>query len=381
VKNNMIAVMLTLGVIASALLVAGCAAAASAGADVTHKPFGTADGQAVELYTLRNGKGAEASIMTYGGAVTSLIMPDNKGNFGEVVLGSDTIDMYLKGTPYFGALVGRYGNRIAKGQFTLDGKTYQLPVNDGKNSLHGGSKGFDKVVWKVAKADVGPDGPRLVLTYLSKDGDQGYPGNLQVEATYTLTTENALRLDFSATTDKATVLNLTHHSYFNLAGKGDVLNHVVQIEADKYTPVDSGLIPTGELRPVEGTPFDFRKPTPIGARINQDDEQLKFAKGYDDNWVINKPAGALRMMARVSEPTTGRVLDVWSTEPGLQFYTGNFLDGTIVGRGGWAFKYRNAFCMEPQHFPDSPNQSSFPSTELKPGQTYKNTIIYKFSVK
>jgi len=307
-------------------------------------------------------------------------VPDKNGKLGDVVLGYDNLDGYLKSSPYFGCLVGRYGNRIAKGKFTLDGQIYTLATNNGPNSLHGGIKGFDKVVWS-AKPMVTPLGPALELKYVSKDGEEGYPGNLSVTAVYTLTEDNALRLDYTATTDKDTVLNLTHHSYFNLRGHGDNLDHVVQINADKFTPVDSTLIPTGELKPVDGTPFDFRKPTPIGARVNADDEQIKFGGGYDHNWVINKQPGELALQATVYEPETGRVLKVWSTEPGLQFYGGNFLDGSITGKGGWVYQYRNAFCMEPQHFPDSPNHPNFPSVVLKPGQTYKNTIIYKFSTR
>jgi len=359
---------------------AGCATAPSAPHQVSHQPFGQApDGTPVELYTLRNSKGAEAKIATYGGIVISLKVPDRNGNFGDVVLGYDNLAGYLSNSPYFGCLVGRYGNRIAKGKFKLNGVEYTLATNNGPNALHGGLKGFDKVVWK-AKVVASAEGPALQLQYVSKDGEEGYPGTLAVTALYTLTEDNALRLDYTATTDKDTVVNLTQHSYFNLAGKGDNLNHIVMIPADRYTPVDSTLIPTGELAPVEGTPFDFRKPTAIGARINQDHPQLKFGGGYDHNWVINKPYGQLGLMARVTEPTTGRVLEVLSTSPGLQFYTGNFLDGTITGKGGWVYKHRTAFCMEPQHYPDSPNQPNFPSTVLKPGQTYKNTIIYRFSV-
>ena len=363
------------------LLAAFAAEASPARGSITKRPFGaTPDGQSVDLYILRNAKGAEAAIMTYGGTVTSLKVPDKQGRMGDVVLGYAQLEGYLTNSPFFGCLVGRYGNRIAKGRFTLDGKTYTLATNNPPNHLHGGVKGFDKVVWKVVKADVGPQGPRLELTYLSQDGEEGYPGNLTVTATYTLTDDNALRLDYAATTDKDTLCNLTQHSYFNLAGKGDILGHLVVIDADRFTPVDSTLIPTGELKPVDGTPFDFRKPTAIGARIGDDDEQLKFGLGYDHNWVINKPMGKLARMAQVTEPTTGRVLEVWSTEPGVQFYTGNFLDGTITGKGGWVYQQRNGFCFEPQHYPDSPNHPQFPTTELKAGQTYHNTIIYKFGV-
>jgi aldose 1-epimerase len=295
------------------------------------------------------------------------------------VLGYDNLPDYIKDSPYFGSLIGRYGNRIAKGKFTLDGKEYTLAVNNGPNALHGGLKGFDKVVWEP-RILASMEGPSLELRYVSKDGEEGYPGTLSVTAVYTLTDYNALKVEFTATTDKDTVLNLTQHSYFNLAGKGDILNHQVMIAADKFTPVDSTLIPTGELKPVDGTPFDFRTPTAIGARIGQDDEQLKFGGGYDHNWVISKPAGQLGLAARAYEPTTGRVLEVFSTEPGLQFYTGNFLDGKLMGKGGWVYQFRNGFCVEPQHYPDSPNQPNFPSTVLKPSQMYKNTIIFKFSV-
>lgn len=347
---------------------------------ITAAPFGqTPDGKPVTLYTLRNSNGIVATICNYGGIVTSLQVPDRNGKLGDVVLGYDNLAGYLKETPYFGALIGRYGNRIAQGKFTLNGQTYTLATNNGPNALHGGLKGFDKVVWE-AKPLITPQGPALELHYVSQDGEEGYPGTLTVKAVYTLTSDNALQLDYTATTDKDTVVNLTQHSYFNLAGKGDILGHEVTINADQFTPVDATLIPTGELPSVAGTPFDFRKPKTIGARIGEQNEQLKFGGGYDHNWVIAKPAGQLAVMARVSEPTTGRVLEVLSTEPGLQFYSGNFLDGTITGKGGWVYQFRNGFCMEPQHYPDSPNQPNFPSVVLKPGQVYHNTIIYRFSV-
>ena len=362
--------------------VIGCAVVPQGGSagQIDRQPFGvTPDGTRVEIFTLRNGKGMEARICNYGGIVVSLKVPDRNGQMGDVVLGYDQLQGYLDRSPYFGCLVGRYGNRIAKGRFTLNGKEYTLAINNGPNALHGGIKGFDKVVW-TPRILVTADGTALELKYLSKDGEEGYPGNLSVTATYTLTEDHGLRLDYTATTDKDTVLSLTQHSYFNLAQKGDVLNHLVMIPADKFTPVDSTLIPTGELRPVEGTPFDFRKPTPIGARIKQEDEQLKFGNGYDHNWAFNKPIGQLGLVGRVFEPTTGRVLEVLSTEPGMQFYTGNFLDGTITGKEGRTYQSRNGFCMEPQHFPDSPNHPEFPSVVLKPGETYKNTIIYRFSI-
>jgi aldose 1-epimerase len=373
------AVILAAGL--GAICLAGCAATAKAAGEVRKAPFGKApDGTPVDIYTLRNSKGVEARICTYGGIVVSLKVPDQNGKFGDVVLGYDTLDGYLKSSPYFGALVGRYGNRIAGGRFTLEGKTYTLATNNGPNALHGGIKGFDKVVWEAMQI-ASDRGPALELRYVSKDGEEGYPGNLKVTALYTLTDKNELRLDYTATTDKTTVLSLTHHSYFNLAGAGDVLNHEVMIAADKFTPVDANLIPTGELRPVKGTPLDFTKPMKIGARINSDDEQIKLGGGYDHNYVLKKPAGKLALAARVSEPTTGRVLEVFTTEPGMQFYTANFLDGSITGKGGWVYKKRHAFCMEPQHFPDSPNHPQFPSCVLKPGETYQNTIIYKFSVR
>ena len=365
-----------------ALCLIGCATMPEAKRTISQAPFGqTPEGTAVQLYTLRNSRGSEAQICTYGGIVTSLKVADKHGKFSDVVLGYDHLDGYIKKSPHFGCLVGRYGNRIAQGKFTLNGKEYTLAVNNGPNSLHGGVKGFDKVVWQ-AKVVVRPTGPALELTYTSKDGEEGFPGNLKVAATYSLTEDNGLRLDFTATTDADTVCNLTHHSYFNFAGKGDVLGHVVTINADQFTPVDANMIPTGELRPVKGTPLDFTKPTPIGARINSDYEQIKLGGGYDHNWVVNQAApGQLTHAATVTDPTSGRVMEVWTTEPGVQFYTGNFLDGTISGKGGWTYQARNGFCFEPQHYPDSPNQPSFPTTVLKPGQTYQNTILYKFSVR
>ena len=364
---------------ALAAVLASCANSPHGLGKIERQAFGsTKDGQPVDVYTLRNANGVEAHILTYGGIIQSLKVPDRNGHFGDVVLGYDTLEEYEKASPYFGCLVGRYGNRIAKGKFTLNGQTYTLAVNNGPNALHGGLKGFDKVVW-AARVTAGFLGPALELTYTSKDGEEGYPGTLKVTAVYTLTSDNGLRLDYTATTDKDTIVNLTQHSYFNLAGHGDILGHVVYLNADKFTPVDSTLIPTGELRPVEGTPFDFRTPTAIGARINVDEEQIKYGGGYDHNWVINKPAGQLGLQARVTEPTTGRVLEVLSTEPGLQFYCGNFLDGSITGKGGWVYQRRNAFCMEPQHFPDSPNKPEFPSVVLRPGQVYRNTIIYRFT--
>jgi aldose 1-epimerase len=367
----------------SAPKLAGVSSSQSTGKEYIEKGrFGiTPDGMRVSIYKLHNKNGFEASILTYGGIVVSLKAPDEYGFYGDVVLGYDDLDSYVTNSPYFGALIGRYGNRIAKGHFTLDGTTYTLATNNYPNALHGGLKGFDKRVWH-ATTNAGKDGPELILDYLSKDGEEGYPGNLKVTATYTLMRDNALRLEYTAETDKDTVINLTQHSYFNLRGDGfgNILHHQVMIPADRFTPVDSTLIPTGELKPVEGTPFDFRTATAIGERIGQEDEQLKFGGGYDHNWVINKKFGDLTLMARVTSPETGRVLEVFSTEPGLQFYTGNFLDGTIKGKGKRVYAHRGAFCMEPQHYPDSPNKPEFPTVELKPGQVYHNTIIYRFSV-
>jgi aldose 1-epimerase len=349
---------------------------------VTHAPFGkTPAGVAVDLFTLRNRHGMEARIATYGGVITSLTAPDRKGHYGDVVLGYDSLAGYLKGTAYFGALIGRFGNRIAHGQFTLDGVSYKLATNDGPNSLHGGVVGFDKIVWKVTDASVKEQGAQLALSYTSRDGEEGYPGDLEVNAVYTLTEDDTLRLEFTAVTDKDTPVNLTQHSYFNLRGHGDILSHVLQIPGGRFTPVDHTLIPTGQLQPVAGTPFDFRKPTAIGARIETDAEQLKNGKGYDHNWVLDKRPGVLGVVATVYDPDSGRVLEISSTEPGVQFYSGNFLDGKSVGKGGWAYGKHDGLALEPQHFPDSPNQSNFPPVTLKPGQTYRNTIVYKFSTR
>jgi len=349
----------------------------------TKKSFGkTPHGQPVDLYVLTNKNGSEVSITNYGGTVVSLKVPDRSGKIADVVLGYDNVEGYAEGKSYFGAIVGRYGNRIGHAQFVLDGKTYTLAKNNGENSLHGGVNGFNKAVW-TAKTLSSKDGQSLELSYLSKDGEEGFPGNLKVTVIYTLTDDNALRIEYSATTDKKTVVNLTNHSYFNLAGQGsgDILGHLLTIEADKFTPVDSGLIPTGELRDVVGTPFDFRKPTAIGARINQDDQQLKLGGGYDHNLVLRRPAGSGESLAaRVVEATTGRVMEVWTTEPGVQFYTGNFLDGKSAGKGGATYPKRSAFCLETQHFPDSPNQPKFPSVVLNPGQRYHTVTTYKFSV-
>jgi aldose 1-epimerase len=339
------------------------------------------NGAAVELYTLTNAKGMQAGIITYGGTVVSLTAPDRNGKYADVVLGMDDLAGYMKATAFFGAIIGRYGNRIGHAQFTLEGKTHKLPANDHANTLHGGPAGFDKHVWSAVPGS-SADGETLELTYVSKDGEAGFPGTLTSKVVYTLTANNELKIDYTATTDKPTVVNLTNHSYFNLAGQGegDILAHEVMIDAARFTPVDAGLIPTGELRPVAGTPFDFTKSTAVGARIEAADEQMKFGMGYDHNWVLNKGAGGLTKAAEVHEPKSGRVMEVWTTEPALQFYTGNFLDGTLHGKGK-TYVRRGALCMETQHYPDSPNQPSFPSTELKPGATYHTTTVYRFSAR
>lgn len=346
------------------------------------EPFGkTEDGQPVDLYTLSNKNGVEAAITNFGGIIVSLKVPDRSGKLDDVVLGYDQVDGYLTNKAFFGAIVGRYANRIAHGKFSLGGAIFNIPKNDGDNALHGGMKGFNKRLW-TAKDVSGSHGQALELTYLSKDGEEGFPGNLSAKVVYTLTDQNELRIDYSATTDKETVINLTNHSYFNLAGQGngDILGHELTIRADHFTPVDATLIPTGELKPVKGTPFDFTKGTAIGARINQDDEQLKVGKGYDHNWGLNsKGKGSVSLAAEAYEPKSGRVLQVLTDQPGVQFYSGNFLDGSITGKGSKVYNLRNGFCLETQHFPDSPNQPKFPSAVLKPGQQYKTTTVFKFS--
>jgi len=356
---------------------------AEAQATLSKEKFGqTVDGHVVDIYTLRNRGGIEVKITNYGGIITSLKVPDRDGKFADIVLGFDNLDSYLKGDPYFGALIGRYGNRIAKGRFTLNGVEYKLAVNNGENHLHGGIKGFDKVVWDAKPVKV-PNGVALQLSYLSKDGEEGYPGNLAVKVLYRLTNQNQLLIAYSATTDKDTVVNLTSHSYFNLAGQGngDILNHQMFINANRFTPTDAGSIPTGELKSVTGTPFDFTKTTAIGARINQDDEQLKLAKGYDHNFVLNGRAGTMRQAATVYESTSGRVMEIWTDQPGVQFYTGNFLDGTLTGKDGKVYQQRYGFCLETQHYPDSPNKPSFPTTVLRAGQRYHTVTIHKFLVR
>jgi aldose 1-epimerase len=329
---------------------------------------------------LRNASGLEARVTNYGAIVVSLRTPDRTGTVGDIVLGFDSIADYVRQSPYFGAIIGRYENRIAKGRFMLDGKTYQLPINNPPNSLHGGDRGFDKVVW-VTRPFENADSVGLVMTHVSPDGDQGYPGTVNVQVTYTLTDKNELAVDYHATTDKATPINLSQHSYFNLTGNAgrDIRDHVLTLNADLYTPVDSTLIPTGEIAPVEGTPFDFRKPTAIGARIDAEHEQIRRGRGYDHNIVLKRDGPGLVHAAHVLEPTSGRVMDVFTTEPGVQFYTGNFLDGTIRGKEGRVYPFRWAFCLETQHFPDSPNKPQFPSTILRPGQEFSSRTVFAFS--
>ena len=364
------------------IILAGSAACARGAAHP--QPFGSTNrGEAVSAYTLKNAHGIELQVLDYGGIIVSLRVPDRTGRLDDVVLGFDSLGDYERGSPYFGALIGRYGNRIARGRFTLDGRTYTLATNNGLNHLHGGVRGFDKVVWAAAPFEHG-DSVGLVLNYTSRDGEEGYPGTLRATVTYTLTNANQLIFDYHATTDRATPVNLTQHSYFNLAGdgKGDILGHVVTLTADRFTPVDSTLIPTGEIRSVAGTPFDFRTPTAIGARIDQADDQLRYGRGYDHNFVLNKggTGGDLSLAARVYEPTSGRVMDISTTEPGLQFYSGNFLDGTLRGKHGAVYRHRYGFAMETQHFPDSPNKPAFPSTILRPGEEYRSRTIYRFGV-
>jgi aldose 1-epimerase len=345
-------------------------------AKVTKSVFGSMpDGTKVEIFTLEEGS-IKARVMTYGARLVSLEVPDRSGKLADIVLGYETLDGYTADPKsYFGSIVGRYGNRIAHATFTLDGKRYDLPANDGVNTLHGGVKGFDKLVWKGQEIPHGVE-----LTLVSKDGDQGFPGTLTARVRYTLES-HALKIEYFATTDKDTVLNLTNHSYFNLAGEGQggILNHLMMIPADRYTPVDSGLIPTGELAPVAGTPLDFHKATAIGARIDDPNEQMRLGGGYDHNFVLNGKIGVLQEAARVVEPTSGRVLTVETTQPGVQFYSGNFLDGTLHGKHGHVYAKHTGFCLETQHFPDSPNHPKFPTSELKPGETYQSVTIFKFS--
>jgi len=345
-----------------------------AGPVVKREAFGTVAGRAIEQFTLSNKNGVEVRAITYGGIITSIKTPDRAGAIGDIVLGFDSIDRYLGGHPYFGAIIGRYGNRIAKGRFTIDKQEYKLATNNGPNHLHGGIKGFDKQIWD---AQIMPGQNGVSFTYTSADGEEGYPGKLIVEVVYWLNDKNELTVEYLARSDKATHVNLTQHSYFNLAGEGDVLGHELTIDADQYTPVDATLIPTGEIAKVDGTPFDFRKATAIGARIDAAHPQIKNGQGYDHNWVLSGAAG-LKHAARVVDPKSGRTLDVSTTEPGMQFYAGNFLDGKLIGKGGRSYGRRSGFCLETQHYPDSPNQPNFPTTLIKPGQEYSSRTVFTF---
>lgn len=351
--------------------------------NITKEPFGMVDGSPVELYTMTNSNDMTIKITNYGGIITSLMAPDKNGKSADIVLGYNNVDDYVANSPYFGAIIGRYGNRIAKGKFSIDGTEYTLAVNNGPNALHGGLKGFDKVIWE-AEPSTNKNSVSLTLHYLSKDGEEGYPGNLDVTVIYKLTDKNTLEIQYSTTTDKTTIVNLTNHSYWNLAGEssGDILDQELMINADYFTPVDTSLIPLGDLRPVKGTPFDFTTPHTIGSRIAEDNAQLKAGGGYDHNFVLNKENVSDTVLAATAyEPKSGRFMEIYTTEPGIQFYSGNFLDGTITGKSGTTYGFRNGFCLETQHYPDSPNQPQFPSTLLKPGETYSTKTIHKFSVK
>lgn len=367
------------------ILVLTCAAACTSTAPhpaVTRAPFGRLpDGRSVELFTMRNGHGIEVRAMTYGAIITSLRTPDRNGIAADIVLGFDSLSAYLAGSPYFGAVVGRFANRIAGGRFTLDGVSYRLARNNGPNSLHGGERGFDKVLWSGESFQTDSTAG-MTFRYVSPDGEEGYPGTVRVSVTYTLTARNELTIDYDATSDKATPINLSQHTYWNLHGdgRGDILDHMLTLNASAFTPVDSTLIPTGRIAPVEGTPFDFRRATAIGARINEADEQLRFGGGYDHNWVLDSGgAGALVAAARVEDPASGRRLDIRTTEPGIQFYSGNFLDGTLKGKQGVVYGHRTALVLETQHFPDSPNHANFPSTILRPGERYRSRTTLVFS--
>ena len=371
------------GLAMSMLVASGGAQAADLSSE--HKPFGkTNDGTAVEQYVLRNSHGMQATVITYGGVLQSLKVPDKHGKVEDVVLGFDDVQGYQAGTAFFGATIGRFGNRLAGGAFELDGKRYQVPLNDGPNALHGGAQGFDKHVWTATPVKA-KDSVGVTLTYLSKDGEMGFPGNLKTEVTYRLNDNNELHIDYKATTDKPTVLNLTNHSYFNLAGagNGDILKQVATLHASHYTPVNATLIPTGELAPVKGTPMDFLTPTPIGQHIKDDHPQLKFAEpkqgGFDFNWALDSKGDVKKLAAEVHDPESGRRLQLFTTEPGVQFYTSNFLDGTVKGKAGKTYQHWSGFTLETQHFPDAPNQPTFASTRLNPGQTYSQNTIFKFT--
>lgn len=371
----------------NAAATAACLLVAACGADhgeetvtVTSTEFGRLDdGTVVERYAMRNANGVSVEAITYGGIIVSLETPDRDGRLGDIVLGHGSLAGYLGASPYLGAIVGRYANRIAGARFTLDGRTYTLAANNGPNHLHGGERGFDKVVW-AAEPFERPDSAGVILRYASPAGEEGYPGTLIATVTYTLTDDNTLVIDYHATTDAPTPVNLSQHSYFNLAAGGDILGHRLALRASRYTPVDATLIPTGALAAVAGTPFDFTTPHAIGERITGEHEQLAFGGGYDHNFVLDPNDAELAHAARVLEPATGRTLDIYTTEPGIQFYSGNFLDGSIVGKGGRIYEHRTGFCLETQHFPDSPNQPAFPNTILRPGEDYRSRTVWVFGV-
>lgn len=366
--------------IALAALFASVSFAAAPIPKIEQVPFGQVDGKPITLYLMKNAAGMEVTVINYGGAITSIKVPDRNHAFGNVALGFDNVGQYQATTSYFGALIGRYGNRIGKGKFQLDGHVYQLSTNEGPNTLHGGKIGFNKRIWDVKDVST-PKAPALELHYLSPNGEMGFPGNLDVTVRYTLDAKNGLEIEYTATTDKPTVLNLTNHSYFNLAGAGSgtVLKQHLTIRADHFTPIDDGLIPTGVVQSVENTPFDFRHGNVIGSRINDDNAQLKLGKGYDHNFVLNSPRSLKEWAVKVEDPSSGRVMEVYTDQPAVQFYTGNFLDGSAHGVGG-VFNFRSAICLETQHYPDSPNHPNFPSAELRPGEKYHYTTIYRFSV-
>jgi aldose 1-epimerase len=381
--------LLLLGMAAGTALLGACAGggvdeieASAERRSIVQAPYGmTPEGEAVEIFTLTNASGMRVRFTNYGGIIVSVEVPDRDGNVDDVTLGFDSLDPYLEEHPYFGAVIGRFGNRIAQGRFTLDGQEYSLATNNGPNHLHGGVRGFDRVVWQAEPFE-DETGVGAVLTYASPDGEEGYPGTLTVRVVYTLTNADELVFDYHATTDKATPVNLTNHAYWNLDGhaSGDVLGQRLTLTASYFTPVDATLIPTGEIRSVRGTPMDFTSPTPIGTRIEQADEQLAHGGGYDHNWVLDRDGDGLSHAATLHSPRTGRVMEVYTTEPGVQFYAGNFLDGTLVGKGGHAYGHRNGLCLETQHFPDSPNQPAFPSTILRPGEAYTSRTLHRFSL-